>query len=303
MTFLSNLGEQLAPPQSEEEVIPFCNALLQGLLDWQERMEDSLGSETNTEPVKKENLMLRYADGTDWNPGSGPGFYYWNGSLWVALGGLGDDIEVSGVTILDAAPILVFRDSNGAGAASTGFIEWRDSGGGRAGYFGNASSGDDDLSWANEQGGHIKIITTGAGELQVFAPLNVNTHKILNVVDPTANQEAATKKYVDDALVAGEGSAKAWVNFNGTGTIAIRDSFNVTSITDLGGVGFYQVTWDTDFANANYSAVVSAMLEGVALQVCGLNTFAVGSIRLSISAHGGGAQEGDIISIQTFGDQ
>ncbi len=110
----------------------------------------------------------------------------------------GDDIEVNGVTILDAAPILVFRDSNGAGANSTGFIEWRDQGGGRAGYFGNASSGDDDLSWSNEQGGHIKIITTGAGELQVSAPLNMNTHKIVGVVDPTANQEAATKKYVDD---------------------------------------------------------------------------------------------------------
>ena len=110
----------------------------------------------------------------------------------------GDDIKVSGVTILDAAPILVFRDSNGAGAASTGFIEWKDSGGGRAGYFGNASSGDDDLSWGNEQGGHIKIITTGAGELQVSAPLNMNTHKVLGVADPTLDQDAATKKYVDD---------------------------------------------------------------------------------------------------------
>jgi hypothetical protein len=28
------------------------------------------------------------------------------------------------------------------------------------------------------------------------------------------------------------GSAKAWVNFNGTGTVAIRDSLNVGSITD-----------------------------------------------------------------------
>ena len=31
-----------------------------------------------------------------------------------------------------------------------------------------------------------------------------------------------------------QGRAKAWVNFNGTGTIAIRDSFNVSSITDNG---------------------------------------------------------------------
>ena len=45
---------------------------------------------------------------------------------------------------------------------------------------------------------------------------------------------------------------KAWINFNGTGTIAISDSFNVTSITDKG-TGNYTITWDTDFANANYA--------------------------------------------------
>lgn len=115
MTFLSNLGEQLAPPQTEEEVIPFCNALLQGLLDWQERMEDSLGSETNTEPVKRENLMLRYADGTDWNPGSGPGFYYWNGSLWIALsGGVTDHGGLSGLGDNDHTqyPLKTLWDAN-----------------------------------------------------------------------------------------------------------------------------------------------------------------------------------------------
>ena len=38
------------------------------------------------------------------------------------------------------------------------------------------------------------------------------------------------------------GSAKAWVNFNGTGTVAIRGSFNVDSITDLA-VGRYEVNF------------------------------------------------------------
>ncbi|KKK50901.1 hypothetical protein LCGC14_3120400, partial [marine sediment metagenome] len=45
------------------------------------------------------------------------------------------------ITIFDATPILVFKDSNSLGAASVGFIEWKDSGGGRAGFFGNSSSG------------------------------------------------------------------------------------------------------------------------------------------------------------------
>lgn len=50
------------------------------------------------------------------------------------------------------------------------------------------------------------------------------------------------------------GVAKAWVNFNGTGTVAIRGSFNVSSITD-GGTGNYTTNFTTAFANINYSAV------------------------------------------------
>jgi hypothetical protein len=47
------------------------------------------------------------------------------------------------------------------------------------------------------------------------------------------------------------GIAKAWVNFNGTGTVAIRDSFNVSSITD-NGTGDYTVNFTTALPNANY---------------------------------------------------
>lgn len=49
------------------------------------------------------------------------------------------------------------------------------------------------------------------------------------------------------------GLAKAWVNFNGTGTVAIRASFNVSSITD-NGTGLYTVNFTTAMADANYSA-------------------------------------------------
>jgi hypothetical protein len=52
------------------------------------------------------------------------------------------------------------------------------------------------------------------------------------------------------------GSAKAWVNFNGTGTVAIRASYNVTSITD-GGTGIYTVNFTTAMTDANYSSNAS----------------------------------------------
>ena len=47
---------------------------------------------------------------------------------------------------------------------------------------------------------------------------------------------------------------KAWVNFNGTGTVAIRSSFNVSSITD-NGTGNYTVNFTTALADGNYCAV------------------------------------------------
>jgi hypothetical protein len=49
-----------------------------------------------------------------------------------------------------------------------------------------------------------------------------------------------------------QGSAKAWVNFNGTGTVAIRASYNVSSITD-NGTGDYTVNFTNAFADTNYS--------------------------------------------------
>lgn len=52
-------------------------------------------------------------------------------------------------------------------------------------------------------------------------------------------------------------AAKAWVNFNGTGTVAIRASYNVTSVTD-NGAGDYTVNFTTAIKDANYSAVLSA---------------------------------------------
>jgi hypothetical protein len=53
---------------------------------------------------------------------------------------------------------------------------------------------------------------------------------------------------------AGQSSVQAWVNFNGTGTVAIRASYNVSSITD-NGTGDYTVNFTTALADANYAAV------------------------------------------------
>jgi len=51
-------------------------------------------------------------------------------------------------------------------------------------------------------------------------------------------------------------AARAWVNFNGTGTVAIRASGNVSSITD-NGTGLYAVNFTSAMPDANYAVAVA----------------------------------------------
>ena len=53
-----------------------------------------------------------------------------------------------------------------------------------------------------------------------------------------------------------QGLAKSWINFNGTGTIAITDSFNMTSITD-NNTGDYTVTIANDMNAGNYAVATA----------------------------------------------
>ena len=69
-----------------------------------------------------------------------------------------------------------------------------------------------------------------------------------------------------DSLTTASGSApsysaRAWVNFNGTGTVAIRASGNVSSITD-NGTGDYTVNFTTAMPDANYAVSGSASADG-----------------------------------------
>ena len=53
-----------------------------------------------------------------------------------------------------------------------------------------------------------------------------------------------------------QGVAKVWINFDGTGTPAARDSFNVGSITD-NGPGSYDIVFTNAMGNANYTSQCS----------------------------------------------
>ena len=67
-------------------------------------------------------------------------------------------------------------------------------------------------------------------------------------------KDASGNNSIGMAYVAG-GSAKAWVSFNGTGTLSVRDSFNTSSVAD-NGTGDYTHNFSSAFAAATYSSQI-----------------------------------------------
>lgn len=92
----------------------------------------------------------------------------------------------------------------------------------------------------------LKINGDTSGSVSLTVPAVAGTN--------TATIPASTGNVLLDSTV---GVCRAWVNFNGTGTVAIRASFNVSSITD-NGVGTYTMNFSTALTDANYSAVITA---------------------------------------------
>lgn len=83
---------------------------------------------------------------------------------------------------------------------------------------------------------------SGSGSVTLVAP---NTNSTRTVTLPDA-----------DVTLGGAGSIEAWVNFNGSGTVSIRDDGNVSSITD-NGTGSYGVNFSSSLSNADYCANVT----------------------------------------------
>ena len=82
-------------------------------------------------------------------------------------------------------------------------------------------------------------ITTAAGDEAEF------------VEYATADWRCTSYTRASGDPVVVDGICKAWVIYDHTGTAAITDSFNMTSITDTG-TGTATMTWATDFADADY---------------------------------------------------
>ena len=94
-------------------------------------------------------------------------------------------------------------------------------------------------------------------------------------------------------------SCRAWVNFNGTGTVAIRGSGNVSSITD-NGTGDYTINFTTSMTDANYSTVGTtgspSVAHGIFMFVKGTGTATTAS-NVRISTVTTGSADYDFVNV------
>ena len=117
-------------------------------------------------------------------------------------------------------------------------------------------------------------------------------------------------------------TCSAWINFNGTGTVAIRDSYNVSLLTD-NGTGDYTITFAVPMANANYSVCCSSkcgasnVRGGTFVGVIDLTggsgpttavNYTTGNIRIGASSGSSSAANSaptdlDAVDVQIFGGQ
>lgn len=125
----------------------------------------------------------------------------------------------------------------------------------------------------------------------------MSTIKVTNLQDTSGGNSSTSEEIF-------QGRAKAWINFNGTGTVAIRDEFNISSITD-NGTGLYTVNFTTAMANANYAVVPGGTRELPENSRCfPANIDQIGTSSFDLSTHNDGSTSVDWehVTSAVFGD-
>ena len=95
----------------------------------------------------------------------------------------------------------------------------------------------------------------------------------VNTIQNTSGGSSSTPEQIE------QGRAKAWIHFDGQDTVAIRDSFNVSSLTD-NGTGDYTISFSTAMSNDNYAVSTMAASGDNCAFSCVDDSQAVGSCRV-----------------------
>lgn len=171
----------------------------------------------------------------------------------------------------------------------------------------NASHGLSIVPGSDLSADRTLTITTGDADrtLTIAGTASVSgTNTGDGVAASQAEQETGTEaaKYVAPATQQFHDSAlKAWMDFDGTGTAAARDSYNCT-LTD-NGTGDYTITIGTDFSSAGWPcSITSPLMSTSANNAIQFTSKAAGSIRF-VMVENGSAADKTYVWFQAAGDQ
>ena len=151
---------------------------------------------------------------------------------------------------------------------------------------------------------------SGAGTFTLAAP-NSNTNRTLTLPDEagvvltdTSDIETQVKTATNATGSAPVFACRAWVNFDGTGTVSIRDSGNVSSITDIS-TGRYTVNFATAMPDVNYCAAMTVQNESgtsTRLSICESITITRTSsdVSVDISNFENTSFDSSIVSVAAF---
>jgi hypothetical protein len=156
-------------------------------------------------------------------------------------------------------------------------------------YFKTSDGATDQFSILNERAG-----TNGAGLLFYAKPDGGSSTEQARITSTGLFQ--FNSGYGSSATAYG---CRAWVNFNGTGTIAIRGSGNVSSITD-GGTGQYTVNFTTAMPDANYAVNLSSNYNDSSWNTAFIVSTATGSMSMRQAVFGGGYVDESIECVSIF---
>jgi hypothetical protein len=93
--------------------------------------------------------------------------------------------------------------------------------------------------------------------------------------------------------------SRAWINFNGTGTVAVRGSGNVTSLTD-NGTGDYTVNFTTAMPDANFAVNATTNRLGYTSIGSSVYTYVTGNTNIVTRDSAGVAQDAQYVNVSVF---
>ena len=96
---------------------------------------------------------------------------------------------------------------------------------------------------------------------------------------------------------------KAWVNFSGTGTPTILESFNVTSLTTFSTIGEFAINWTTTFANNTYCIIATSGTSAEVVGAVTIQSFAVDNAKVKFFDSNHSGTNPSIACIVAFGTQ